>query len=197
MDVAGRGPRGAVPHLPGPHGGCRPRSALQAHLLQGVHPALDGQHAQLPPVPGVNHRHAAPQLAPLGSPPDPPAPGKAAAHQGAAADEIKICPSLPQRPSTAHAAQPLQAPPPAGAQQLLARGPQPAQPLRGATPRRRGWGMAEAGGPGAADGRRRPRAAPRRAPGVSGRPNLSREQQHPELRAAAESWKNRTSSPRP
>jgi len=175
VDVAGGGPRGAVPHLPRPDGRRRARSPLQAHLLQGMHPALDRQRVQLPPVPPVHRHPAAPRLAPLGSRPDPPAPGKAAAHQGAAGEQI--CASVPQRPTRPRAAQPLQAPPPAGAQLLLARGAQPAQPLRGTAAGRRGRGMAEAGGTGAAGGRRRPRAAARRAPLVSGRPDLSRERQ--------------------
>ena len=60
VGLAGGGPRGAVPHLPGPHRGHRPRSALQAHLLQGVHPAVDGQQPQLPPVPPEDLWQAAP-----------------------------------------------------------------------------------------------------------------------------------------
>ena len=167
VGLAGGGPRGAVPHLPRPDCGHHPRPALQAHLLQGLHPAVGRQQRQLPPVPPEDPEQTVPGLAPLGSPPDPPAPGKAAAHQGAAGE--KIGPPLPQRPSTA---QPLQVPPPAGAQLLLARGAQPAQPLRGATAGGRGPRMAQAGGAGAADGRRRARAAPRL---VSGRPDLSRE----------------------
>ena len=172
--MAAGGPRGAVPHLPGPDGRRRPRTPLQAHLLQGVHPALDLQQVRLPPVPPVRRHPVAPGLAPLGSRPDPPAPGKAAAHQGAAGE--KISPSLPQRPTTARAAQPLQAPPPAGAQLLLARGAQPDEPLRGSTAGGARRGVAEAGATRAAEGRRRPRGAPRRAPLLSGRPNLSPEQ---------------------